>query len=294
MKKNLFKKTKNPCLLLNTVALDPNRWKREKKPYFKLDQLLPEISGSGFNYVEIWQYHISLENEKYISSVYDLGNSLGLQYPVIGIYPVLQLTGRGKKNEFDRIKRIFNYAEMLNSKIIKIFVGNIGTADIEKKEYEISIEFLHKILETARNYGLIITGETHKKTLFDSAESTLKILKHLNEDNFKVCFQPYSFKDTEFAVKDYKELSGYVEHIHFQGRKDGKLDLLENSDIDYSVFLKEVGGRKFSGYFSIEFVKDCVVKNPEDFDLSKVLNKAKTDRDFIKNVCQNNSMEIVV
>jgi hypothetical protein len=40
----------------------------------------------------------------------------------------------------------------------------------------------------------------------------------------------------------------------------------------------------FDGYLSIEFVRDCVVDSPEQFDLDTVLANAQRDRRFVESV----------
>ena len=41
-------------LLLNTLALDPNRWTPEKIAYYPLGALLVPIAEAGFGGVELW------------------------------------------------------------------------------------------------------------------------------------------------------------------------------------------------------------------------------------------------
>ena len=44
-----------PSLLLNTIALDPNRWTPAKQPYTHLETVLDRVVASGFRQLEIWQ-----------------------------------------------------------------------------------------------------------------------------------------------------------------------------------------------------------------------------------------------
>ncbi len=268
-------------LLLNSIALEPNRWTPEKIAYYKFDQLLKPIVDAGFHFVEIWEYHISRESESNITNFQMIADSLGLHFPIIGIYPKLHLTGQERQQELDEVKKILNYANILGTKIVKIFVGNLSTEKITNAEYERSIEYMSEVTNHAKSFGLIIVGETHQKTLFDNLESCKKFLKEVDATNFKICFQPYNFFDTEQALRDYKVLTDDVIHVHYQGRKDKKLELLENSDIDYDALTKTLIESDFGGHISIEFVKDCVVEKSEDFDLSLVLTNAQRDRDFV-------------
>jgi sugar phosphate isomerase/epimerase len=281
-------------LLLNSIALDPNRWTPEKTAYYKFDQLLKPIVEADFHFVEIWGYHILRENEKTITSFREIGDSLGLQFPIIGMYPKLHLNGNERQQEMDQVKKIFNDANILGTQIVKIFVGNLSTETITTAEYGRSVEFMSEMANIAKSFGLIIVGETHPKTLFDNIDSTKQLLNDVNATNFRICFQPYNFYDTNQAIRDYKVLADEVIHVHYQGRKDDKMDLLENSDIDYEVLTKLLIESGFGGHISIEFVKDCVVKKSEDFDLHLVLTNAERDRDFIAEIGKKYESQVLL
>jgi len=268
-------------LLINSIALDPNRWTAEKLAYYRFDQLLKPIEEAGFHFVEIWGFHILREDEKSIKSFQKMGDSLGLQFPIIGIYPKLHLSGDERQHEMEQIKKIFNDANILGSKIVKIFVGNLSSAKATQEEYKRSVEFLSEMTNLAKSLGIIIAGETHQKTLFDDIESCSKLLNDVKSANFKICFQPYNMYDTEQILHDYEVLHENVIHVHYQGRKENQLELLKYSDINYDALTMKLIESGFSGKISIEFVKDCVVKKPEDFDLSLVLDNAKQDLDFV-------------
>jgi len=280
-------------LLINSIALDPNRWITEKIGYYKFNQLLRPIANAGFHFVEIWGYHILREDEKSIISFRELGDSLGLQFPIIGTYPKLHLKGNERRHEMDRVKKIFSDADILGTKIIKIFVGNLGTEKVTPAEYERSVKFMSEMSSLAMTLGFIVAGETHPKTLFDNIKSSKKFIYDVNATNFKVCFQPYNFYDTEQTLHDYEVLRDYVVHVHYQGRKNKEMDLLENSDIDYDVLTKLLIETGFNGHISIEFLKDCVVNKASDFDLSLVLAHAQRDREFIGDTVKKYDSEII-
>ena len=46
--------------------------------------------------------------------------------------------------------------------------------------------------------------------------------------------------------------------------------------------MKALAKDGFDGALSIEFVKDCVVARPADFDLGRVLANAQQDRAFVE------------
>mgnify|MGYP001201137590 CR=1 FL=1 len=279
-------------VLLNSIALDPNRWTKEKIPLYKLERLLTPIAETGFRFIEVWQYHISEEPEARINAIRELGDSLGLSFPVVGLYPQLHLEGEEYQREGDRIKRLFSCAKMMGAAIVKIFVGTRDSALITAKEYDRSVEVMRQMTSHAKALDLTITGETHRKTLFDTIDSCQKFIKDVNSDRFKICFQPFDLRSTDQAVSDYEHVAKDVVHVHYQGHKGNSMDLLENSDLDYRRLTQALAQNRFGGYICIEFTKDCVVKSLSDFSLQTILNNARRDRDFVLQVGQELNMEM--
>lgn len=281
-------------LFLNSIALEPNRWTAEKIAGNRLDKLLAPIAETGFCFVEVWQYHISRESEVVIKSFRDIADSCDIQFPVIGMYPKLHLAGKDQRDEMDLVKKVFNDAKILGAKVIKIFPGNVATAELDNAQYQRSVGFMTEMANLAETLELTITGETHPNTCFDSVQSCLRFLKSVNCGNFKICFQPYDLNDTEKSINNYRALASDVIHVHFQGWKKQEMELLENSDLDYKKLIETMFKSEFEGYICIEFVKACVVKNPIDFNLSHVLNNAKRDRDFVMKIAKQLGAEVPV
>jgi len=277
-------------ILLNSIALDPNRWTTDKRAYFELEYLLEQIVRAGFHYVELWQYHISRAAESEIKNYRKLARALGISFPVVGMYPRLHLDGQARQQELERIERLMYYAKLLGSELVKVFVGEQGSDQIKDSDYWRSVEFMHNFLERAASYELAVTGETHPDTLFDSVASCKRFAKAVNAENFKVCFQPFDFYDTERAIADYRVLADDVIHLHYQGRNNGEMALLKDSDLDYGKLTTSIIEGGFAGKVCIEFVKDCVVKAPKDFDVKKVLENAVVDRDFVVKIVQGTGM----
>jgi sugar phosphate isomerase/epimerase len=277
---------------LNSIALDPHRWTKEKIPFHKLERLLAPIARTGFRFVEIWQHHISEETEAQINAIRDIGTSLGLSFPVVGLYPQLHIEGEEYRRESERTSRLLSYAKMLGADIVKIFVGTRDSALITAREYERSVEAMRQMTSRAEALDLTITGETHQKTLFDTVGSCQRFIQDVGSDRFKICFQPFDLRSTDQALKDYEQVAEDVIHVHYQGCKGDSMDLLENSDLDYKRLTRTLAQKGFSGYLCIEFTKDCVVQNPSDFNLETVLNNARRDRDFMLNLGQELQMQI--
>ncbi len=270
-----------PHLLLNTLALDPNRWTPEKIAYHRLDALLAPIAGAGFHGIELWQYHISRERKTDVQRLRATAEALGLRIPVVGMYPQLHLDGAARRAAWDEAQTVVAYAGLLGAAVVKIFVGSKGARALTDAEYERSLAFLADLIDLTRSSGLTITGETHPDTLFDSLDACRAVLGAVGADNFKVCFQPYDLTDTGQALAQYDALREHVVHVHYQGRRGDALTLLQDADLDYDTLTRTLAAHGFEGYLCIELVKDCIVETPALFDLKRVLHQAQQDRDFV-------------
>ena len=268
-------------LLLNTIALEPNRWTADKIPYYRLENLLSPISGAGFSYLEIWQNHITTRSPQEIAALKRQMDDLNIQTRIIGLYPNLHYTGKGREREIDTFQKAIDAAGTLNAHAIKIFVGMIASDAITNEEYDRSVAFTDEVADRLHKAGLTLIGETHANTLFDTPAACFRFLEDVGAERFKICFQPYDFASTENTTASYQTFADYVVHIHLQGRKDGNMTLLQEASIDYRTFFEALNEHGFEGDLSIEFVKDCVVDSPADFDLEQVIDHAKIDREFV-------------
>lgn len=273
--------------LLNTIALDPNRWTPEKRPYFTLSQLLPDLLDAGFHSLEVWQYHISTLDDAAFDRLSARARSLGAALPIVGAYPILDLDDPEREHEQAEVEQLFSRAATVGASVVKFFAGRYGSASVDDEAYARSIDFTRWMAELAADWDLALTVETHPDTLCDSVEATKRFLADVDADHLGVCFQPYDFGDTEQMLADYRFLRRHVRHVHLQGRRREHMCLLENADIDYRAFLRELAKQNFDGYVCLEFVQDCVVRSPEAFDLDRVLHNAQRDRAFLAAVAQD-------
>lgn len=271
-------------ILLNTIALDPNRWTPEKIAFFKLKSVLEPIARSGFDALEVWQYHLVRETEAAVKKIARQADELGLRMPIIGAYPKLHLAGAAGQAEMDSMAKLLDYGNMLNTRVMKIWLGAIGSKAIAEDERERSYESLARIIEMAAQHGITITGENHDNTLLDSLEACERVFELHFAANLKVCYQPYDFTSTEKAVADYRALADRVVHIHFQGRRNGQFEWLEMAEVNYVDLVAAMADCAFQGYWCIEFVKNCVVQQPQDLDLALVLDNATRGRRYLESL----------
>ena len=282
-----------PQLLLNTIALDPNRWTADKQPHTDLSAVLPAVVAAGFRALEVWQYHLSTLDAAGLEVLVTTARNLGVEAPIVGVYPALDLEGEARERQWDEVARTVRRAERLGTRAVKMFAGRLGSDVASAAEVERSVAFARRLVGLAADHGMTLIAEAHPDTLCDGVPATRRFLDAVGSD-VGVCYQPYDFASTARTVADYRALRDRVVHVHLQGRRDGEMSLLEDADVDYSVFLGALAADGFEGALSIEFVKDCVVPDPAAFDLGAVLANAQRDRQFVEATCAQSGLALDV
>jgi sugar phosphate isomerase/epimerase len=279
-----------PKLLLNTIALDPNRWTVDKKPFFPLSSLLQRAGDAGFRFFELWQYHLTHESREEIEKIRTEASDRGISFPVAGFYPRLSVTGRARDRELESVDAVLDRAARLDVQVVKMFVGDRGVGGLRDREYEEAVITMSALVQRAASHGMTVAGEIHENTLFETIPSAIRFMEDVGAENFRVCFQPLDFTDTLGTIDGFNAVRERVVHIHFQGRKGDAMSLLREADIDYALFMRTLARTGYGGTMAIEFVQDCVVNNPADFNLDLVLANAVQDRGYLADLARGEEL----
>jgi sugar phosphate isomerase/epimerase len=271
-------------VLLNSIALEPNRWTPKKIPHFRLRQLLPAIAGAGYDAVETWQNHVALLGSDEIGALKEAAAENEIRFPIVGMYPSFHLEGEERRQELHRFDEMIKIGGRLGFDLLKVMSGGVSSEDMTPDVWDRSVAFVREVLSRTHQWGVDIAFELHGGTVADDPETLLRFFDEVGSERLKVCWQPLGFQSTEPAIELYDRLSDRVAHLHLQGRRDGEMTLLKDAEIDYREVLGHMFDEGFDGYVSIEFVRGCVVDSPDDMDLGAVLENARKDREFIEGV----------
>ncbi|NND70527.1 MAG: sugar phosphate isomerase/epimerase [Rhodothermales bacterium] len=267
----------NNRVLLGSIALEPNRWTPDKIPHFDLEKLLPSIARAGFQGVEVWQFHIDALSQTELGKVAALAADNRIGFPSLALYPDLQTsTHDNEKNFSDIVQRCV----ALGVNRIKTFSGTESSSDLSESERDHAMDQLRLLIDVAAEDMITVSAELHQNSLTDSVEATLHTLDTIDRP-LNVCYQPIDFSSTESTLSDFRRLHETIDHVHLQGRRSGNFSLLEDADIDYAEFFALAAELGYSGDYCIEFVEGCIVDQPDQLDLNKVLDTAARDRDFV-------------
>ena len=105
-------------------------------------------------------------------------------------------------------------AKVLGAPIIRVWVGNRGSAEISEAERAAYVSEAQAIADLARAEGIIIATEWHGGTLTDRCEVTLPFLRTVDRPNFRTVWQPHQGQSDEAAAADLREALPWVVHLH--------------------------------------------------------------------------------
>lgn len=279
-------------ILLNTIALEPLRWSWPRHGYYQLADLIAGIATqTGFASIEVWEHHLSGLSADELGEVKSALLRHGIGVDVVGAYPVL--AGDEAAGSVREMRVLFAAAAELGASSVKIFVGNEASGEIGDDVWSKSLESLDALIRAATELGLSLNGETHQNTLFDDILAVEHVLTAIGKGRMGICFQPFDFADSDGTIETLRKLAPDIRHIHFQGRTaDGEFTELEKAPIDYRRLLGVLARADFDGPMSIEFVKDCVVADPADFDLDLVLANAEADRAYLGRIAMESGIRL--
>jgi sugar phosphate isomerase/epimerase len=273
-------------ILFNTIMIEPNKWADDKTPQRPLIELLPALAEAGFDALEIWQYHASSLDTRGISHLASTLREQSQKAVGLGAYPFLHLEGPEGDEATTRLGRLVAYAASIGVSVFKIFPGRVPSAQADSAIWTRSLLQLRGIAQQLAERKITLSLETHRNTLCDTEESTLRLLAGLSDlDNIGICFQPYTDQDTDAAISFYQTLAPHVRHVHLQNRSSaigGACCRLSEGDwIDYTRLLPAIQSGGFDGPFSLEFTADMPTPKDTGGDLKNALDNAAKDRDFV-------------
>ncbi|MHC4872328.1 MAG: sugar phosphate isomerase/epimerase family protein [Planctomycetota bacterium] len=274
-------------VILNTIAIEPNRFKRDATLASDIERVLPRIKAAGFDGLEVWQYHVSGKSDCELESLKESADRLSIELKVLGAYPKFHLVGEEGKAEAENIVKLLDTSVKLGIPLIKFFFGSAKADKLTIEEKKLTEESFKVWAAAAAEKNIRLCAELHGNTFFDPVDNGEKFMQDNPEIEFGVCYQPYNFFDTNEAVLLADRFAGKIDHIHLQGRdNDMQSELLEESVIDYEALIHHLNKVAPNADLGIEFVKDCGAA-PEEFDLEKVLNNASEDAEYVRSIlCQ--------
>lgn len=268
--------------LLNTIAIEPNRWTQEKIPARDLMELLPAIGDAGFTGLEIWQYHFSRKTDADLKALREAASGRGLSFEIAGLYPLFHLEGEEGNAAEREMHGLLDRAALLGVERIKFFFGRVAARNITPRQLELTHSRVRAWIHYGRHeHGLGFCAELHQGTLFDPFEYGRAYLDSNQELDLKVCWQPYSGDTTERCLEIIQGLGPAMVHAHFQASNAQGRCLLPEAGLDYRRIVPALQAANPDFLPSIEFVRGGFGSAEHPFSLSNALADAVADATWI-------------
>lgn len=280
--------------ILGTIALEPNRWARFKDPKMDLIDLLPLIKETGFDKVEVWQWHVTARSMNAVRAIKEKGDEVGVSFPYIGVYPWFILDGADGREQERMQADVLDKAEILGTNMLKVMLGvGLKGGDATPAQVQLTAQRFGAWYRDAKARGIGMSVELHGGTMFDPVETGIAFMEQFPELDFSICFQAYDFTDTEKAMVLADRFAGRITHIHLQApqamERGGMYDLLEDGTLDYRQLLPHILRANPDATMTLEFIKDCI-QNDRPFDLTPILANARKDGEFVESIVGNPSL----
>lgn len=160
------------------------------------------------------------------------------------------------QNDLNDFKKILETANMMGTDCIRIWAGKVDINKVSSQEFIKASQELKVIYEMAREYGISISLEKHRKTLTHTTESTLHLLQLTDCENIKTYWQPSLELSVEDNCKSIRLLKPYISNIHVFKWNDMKERFPLSEGEEWPLYISALKADLNIQSFILEFVKD--------------------------------------
>lgn len=194
----------------------------------------------------------------------------GLKVPSYGSYYRLGISPK------EEAARVLASAAELGASLVRVWAGNVGSADASPEICASIIKDARSLTERAASQGLRIACEWHGNTLTDTLESARELLNAVDHPSFGTYWQPRNGQSVESRLSDLRMIAPRLMGLHvFQWGAKGEREPLCAGEALWQPCLSQVARSGLQPLFAhLEFV-------PKD-DPSQMRDDAATLRQWIK------------
>ena len=197
--------------------------------------------------------HVIPNDVEHAKKVGDLTKKAGLDVSSCGTYYRV-----GIENKYS-FEEILECAIALRAKDIRVWAGRRGSREVESAYFDAVVEDSRRIAQLASDVGIRVSYEYHGKTLTDTVDSALRLLKAVNHENIYIYWQPAINLDVKTRLSNIKAIAPYLTNIHvFNWKKIDRLPL-KTGIVEWKRYFEEISQSPSlidSRYYLLEFVKE--------------------------------------
>jgi sugar phosphate isomerase/epimerase len=270
-------------VLLNTIAVEPNRWAKDQPPAHDLGRdILPRAREAGFRRLEVWPHHAACKTAAELRALRASAAEQEVDFPVLGAYPVFHLEGAAAEAERRRQFELLEKAQALGARWLKFFLGRLKGGEISPAQLETTRARLAEWTARGRGLGLGFCAEIHGGTLLDPFDSGLRFLDAHPELEIRFCFQPCGDSAQEELEQRIAALGRRIVHAHLSGGNERGRCRLKDAGLDWARLLRALRAANPEFLPSLEFVPGGFPAPGRPFDWGAALGDAVADARFVE------------
>lgn len=154
----------------------------------------------------------------------------------------------------EELSAVVDTAATLGAKIIRIWMGDKSSSACTEGDFFAIVGEVKAACKLAAAYGMTIAGEFHNNTYNDTAESCLRLIKAVDEENFMTYWQPVTYDEMDLSFLEKIKEHICVFHVFFWD-KNGKRYPLKKGEGEWGKYLSFKNEKKSPKYAVMEFVK---------------------------------------
>lgn len=231
-------------------------WAKDKT----LEEVLCIAKDLKMDGIELWSGHIDgfLEKERTLDDLADTLKEYGLECVVIA--PYLNLIDKNVQAEnLSLARKCIAYAEALHCPVVRVFLGDKGSAEVTKDEWMCCFDALRVLGEEAQKAGVLLGIEAHYYHPSDTIHSILRILCAVQNPAVGLIFDGFNFYPSGLEMMDaYEKLKKYSIHYHMKNLKWAPHICvpLDEGDVDFLPLVNALKLDGYDGYVSFEYFGD--------------------------------------
>jgi sugar phosphate isomerase/epimerase len=196
--------------------------------------------------------HVPHGDLKRAEAVRRMTHEAGLKIAAYGSY---YRTGIGEQPA-GPFESVLETAQALGAPTIRVWAGNIGSAEADAEARARVAEDARRIAEMAGQAGITISFEYHGNTLTDTAESAVRLLQEVDHPNVYTLWQPAIHSTAEENVQALRQIRHRLTNVHvFHWENRERMPLSAGRET-WSRYLEEIAAASGDRYAMLEFVKN--------------------------------------
>ena len=149
---------------------------------------------------------------------------------------------------------LIHTAKILKAPVIRIWAGRTASAQADELYFKAMVSEVRQCCDMAEQEGIIVAFEYHRRSLTDTADSAVSLLKAVNRNNCKTYWQPNPELSCMENREELKKILPWLCRVHvFSWLPDNTRLPLQKQEAEWKSYLQLIPD---SIPLLIEFVKD--------------------------------------